>query len=98
MMQQVTDGNLFLQIRKPGQVLADVVVQFQLTLAGQQYYRKGSELFGYRGHMINAGGGIGNAVFEIGHTISFAEDQGIVPDDAYCTTRAVGTVPWCKQL
>jgi len=98
MIQEMTDGYLFLQIGEPGQVFMDVVIQLQFSLPGQQYDGKSSELLGHGGHMKNGGRRVGYIIFKIGHAIALAEDERIIPYNACYAAGASGNIPFFKKM
>ena len=96
-MDQVPDRNRPVVFRNLGQIRAEVVVEGELALFGQQRDAQGNELFGDRPGIEDRRGCDGHAVFEIGHAVTVFVDDLALVDDGEGTSGRVGLVPFSEE-
>src|ERR1700677_3971822 len=93
MLQEIADRDLVAVIRQLGQVFLNLVIKGKLAIQLEKHDGHCRELLGNRCYVEDGVGLDRDAVFEIGDSVSFRENQFAVLYDRYRGTRGIRCIP-----
>ena len=97
-VEQVAEGDALTEVGQLGNVFVHVVVEGKFSLLRKQEDRSGGELFGHGGHVEDGGGGDGNVVVQIGHSIARACRRFVHPYRCPARSPANPALSHCSKI